>query len=126
MKRILLLIAILSLIGCVSIFPPTQQETVTVTLNINDGIQVETHSVDLLIGSTAYEAFDAIAELKSTDYPPYGRMVDSINGIGEDTEDGKYWQYYVDGELAPVGVDFFEIDKQMILEFRYETPPENW
>ena len=129
MKRIVLFLVLFSLVGCVTLeafFPPTQQETVAVTVKINDGAGVDTHAIKLTRMLTAYDAFDAVADLESKEYPPYGRMITSINGLEQSDDAGMYWQYYVDGELAPVGVDSFEIDRDMELEFRYEKPPELW
>ncbi|PIT85603.1 hypothetical protein COU36_02330, partial [Candidatus Micrarchaeota archaeon CG10_big_fil_rev_8_21_14_0_10_59_7] len=36
--------------------------------------------------------------------------------------ENRYWQYYVDGVLAPVGVDAYKLDRDVTLEFRYESP----
>ena len=42
----------------------------------------------------------------------YGLYVDSVNGVALDWDkDGKYWAFYIDGELAMTGVDMTDIDE---------------
>ena len=41
---------------------------------------------------------------------PYGLYVKTVNGITVDYDsDGMYWAFYINGEMAPTGVDLAEI-----------------
>ncbi len=41
---------------------------------------------------------------------PYGLYVKAVNGITLDYDkDGMYWAFYINGEMAPAGVDMTEI-----------------
>ena len=51
---------------------------------------------------------DALLELNliSGDESEYGLYVKKVNGIVADYDiDGTYWAFYIDGEMAPTGVD---------------------
>lgn len=50
------------------------------------------------------------AELIAGDNGAYGLYVKTVAGKTYDYDkDGKYWAFYVDGELAPTGVDMTDI-----------------
>lgn len=91
-------------------------------VSINNGSSVVSKTVSVKNGSTAFDVFNAATNLSYTTHPVYGVYVTGVNGLMEDSKAGKYWQYYVDGELAPVGVSAFIIMKNVSLEFRYEAP----
>ncbi len=93
-----------------------------VIVSVNNGSGVVSKTVYVKNGSTAFDAFKAAANLSYTMHPVYGIYVTGINGLLEDSKTGKYWQYYVDGQLAPVGVSSFLLTKNVSLEFRYEAP----
>ena len=109
--------------GCV-LYKETISETglLSVVVSINNGSGVVSKTVSVQNGSTAFDVFNAAANLSYTTHPVYGVYVTGVNGLIEDSKTGKYWQYYVDGELAPVGVSSFVITKSVSLEFRYEAP----
>ena len=58
---------------------------------------------------TYYEEFDAI-------------LIDSINGVANG-EDGKYWQYYVNGDIPMVGADKYAVSNGDYIEWRFEIVP---
>jgi len=52
----------------------------------------------------------------------FGLMVTHVNGLRADfTEDGAWWAFYVDGEMAMVGVDSTDIEEGAVYAFVY-TP----
>ena len=56
------------------------------------------------------------------DVSDFGLMVTHVNGIRADfTEDGAWWAFYVDGEMAMVGVDSTDIEEGAVYAFVY-TP----
>ena len=66
---------------------------------------------------------DALLEegLIAGDDGPYGLYVKQVNGITADYDtDGTYWAFYVNGEMAMVGVDCTEIEDGAEYEFRVE------
>lgn len=124
MKRFLALLALLLLAGCVS--EPQQQTSnqLAVTIIVNDGHSPVTKEITISNGSTALDAFSKAAQLNYTVHPVYGTFITGVNGVEQNGT--HFWQYYVDGELAPVGVDAFKITKDSTLEFRLEQPPADW
>lgn len=94
----------------------------SVVVSVNNGSSVVSKTVLVKNGSTAFDVFNATANLTYTVHSVYGVYVTGVNGLMEDSKTGNYWQYYVDGELAPVGVSAFVITKNVSLEFRYEKP----
>lgn len=51
----------------------------------------------------------------------YGLYVKTVNGITVDYDkDGKYWAFYVNGELSATGVDMTDITELANYEFRAE------
>lgn len=51
----------------------------------------------------------------------YGLYVKTVNGNTLDFDkDGKFWAFYIDGKMAPSGVDTTEIEKGAIYEFKAE------
>lgn len=49
-----------------------------------------------------------------------GKYVDSINGLKGGT-DGKYWTFYVNGEMASVGADAFNPEGGEVIEWKFQA-----
>lgn len=50
---------------------------------------------------------------------PYGLYVKTVNGITVDYDtDGMYWAFYINGEMAPTGVDMTEIKPDETYAFK--------
>ena len=61
------------------------------------------------------------AELISGEMGAYGLYVKTVAGMTYDyTKDGKYWAFYVNGELSPTGVDMTDITEGASYSFRAE------
>ena len=61
------------------------------------------------------------AELIAGDNGAYGLYVKTVAGKTYDYEkDGKYWAFYIDGELAPTGVDMTDVTAGVTYSFRAE------
>ena len=60
----------------------------------------------IFLKSTYYEQFDSV-------------LIDSI-GINQNGGNGKYWQYYVNGDIPMVGCDKFNIFNGDYIEWRFE------
>ena len=69
-------------------------------------------------GKTALALLKAKADVKTKD-SAYGPYVDSINGVAGGT-DGKYWAFYVNGQLAQVGADAYTTQNGDNVEWKLE------
>ncbi len=59
--------------------------------------------------------------LVSGDEGPYGLYVKTVNGKTLDYDkDGMYWAFYINGEMAPTGVDMTEIKSGDTYSFKAE------
>ncbi|MFH1442978.1 MAG: DUF4430 domain-containing protein [Candidatus Micrarchaeota archaeon] len=95
-------------------------EMVALEVTIDDGNFPVSKIIEVEKGTSALAAFEKAAKLEYKKYP-FGSYVYSINGKRENTyNDGRYWQYYVNGKIAMVAVDNFIITSGARLEFRYE------
>lgn len=112
-------------LGCVQETPQQQPETISVNVSIDDGSSVSSKAVELRQGSTALDAFRQAANLTLVQYN-VGAYVSCINGVCEDASRQLFWQYYVDGRLAPVAVDKFVLKKDSSVQFRLEAPNYNY
>ena len=62
--------------------------------------------------------------VEATYYGEYDSMfVQSIDGV-ENGNNGRYWQYYVNGTLPMVGANKYNLKNGDIVEWKYEVP--NW
>ncbi len=75
-------------------------------------------------GSTAFLAFSQGFNVSSKSFAGLGEYVFAIEGVKENEGgNNKFWQYYVDGKIASVGVSSFALEKNgTVLEFRLESP----
>jgi len=60
-------------------------------------------------------------EFKSKTYKGMGVMVEQI-GEKKNGDDGKYWMYYVNGQIAPVAADKQELKAGDRVEWKFEKP----
>jgi len=74
---------------------------------------------DFLFECASYYNFDVKVEYWRG-YDSY--FIESINGI-ENGEDGKYWQFYVDGKYADVGCSKYILHNNDVVEWRFESSP---
>ncbi len=73
-------------------------------------------------GSSALVAFENAFSVSKKEFAPYGAYVYSVGGVEENANgSNRYWQYYVDGALAPIGVSQFFLEKNSSLLFRLEA-----
>ena len=112
-------------------FPKEAQEEeikgeVVLEINYGDGDnQVSTEK--LVKGMTAQSLLeDKIVELKSKltiiSDSNAGSFIKAI-GDKENGQDGKYWLYYVNGQLPMVSVDKTELNSGDKVEFKFEKSP---
>lgn len=69
-------------------------------------------------GKTALELLKTEATVVTKD-SSFGPYVDSINGVAGGT-DGKYWAFYVNGQMAQVGADAYVTQATDKVEWKFE------
>ena len=118
----LILFFSLAFTGCLGKESGNGVEQFSVTLVIDYGGIVESNgipvveSIDVQInqGSSAFDLLDENTNLEYTEDSMYGAFVTSINGVGN--IEGMYWMFYVNGEMASVGVSSYTLnDNDMVM-----------
>ncbi|MGF3554980.1 MAG: DUF6580 family putative transport protein [Thermoplasmatota archaeon] len=126
-----LILVIVSFSGCISTSveqgtPVDVVENVSMKIvspgwNINY-LNVSTTNVtvaDFLLECAEYYGFS----VKADNWDSYDSLfVEAINDI-ENGKDGKYWQYYVNGEFANVGCSRYYLKDNDVVEWRFEQSP---
>lgn len=70
-------------------------------------------------GITSLEQLRSEAKNVITTESEYGQLVDSIEGHRNGT-DGKYWSFYVNGEMAQVGADAYTQKEGDLVEWKFQ------
>lgn len=127
---ILLIIGATLILFGSSLIEPTpgnvQPTSIQVHLIINYKGYAPNEEYTLTLPSTNYTVYDAMIltnlSLETTGTGPL-RFIVAINGI-RNNQDGnnRWWQYWVDGELAPVGAGVYVIQEDSVVEWRYTHP----
>ncbi len=103
-----------------------QPTAIQVHLIINYEGYAPNEEYNLILSSTKHTVYDAMTltnlSLETTGTGPLLFIV-AINGI-RNNHDGnnRWWQYWVDRELAPVGVGIYVLQDDAIVEWRYTHP----
>jgi len=110
--------------GGLSVQEKIGKETVLIIDN-GEG-EPQSFKVEEKEGITAFDLLKNKAEelnlvLKTKTYD-IGIMIEAI-GEKENGQDGKYWLYYVNGEMAPVSADKKEIKPGDEIKFKFEKSP---
>ncbi|MDD5627255.1 MAG: DUF4430 domain-containing protein [Patescibacteria group bacterium] len=94
------------------------------TISINFGNdQVKNFTLEFLPEETVYNLLEKLANqneinLETKQYD-LGTLIEAIDGI-KNGQDNKYWLYYVNGQMAPVGVTEQKVSPDDKIEFRFE------
>jgi len=99
--------------------------TLSPTPSINPTVSTNESDQFNEIRYTGIDGQTALALLK-TKYPDiqtkksdFGEYVDSINDIAGGT-DGKYWLFYINGQMASVGADAYVTKDGDVIQWRFE------
>jgi len=102
-----------------------KKETVSLVIDDSEGMP-KTFEVEFREGITAFdllknktEELNILLRTKSYDV---GIFIEAV-GDKENGQDGKYWMFYVNGELPMVAADKKEIKLGDKVEFKFETSP---
>lgn len=128
------ILAVVIIIGVWLIFsnraiePDFQEETESfseekVVLIIDDGeARPKTFEEKLTKGMTAFALLEKSGLTLKTKQYDIGIFVEAI-GDKENGQDGKYWLYYVNGEMPQLAVDKKELKTGDKVEFKFEGSP---
>lgn len=103
---------------------PSEVSKKEATLSINFGQdQVKSFTLEFLPEKTVYNLLEELANqnkinLETKQYD-LGILIEAIDGI-KNGQDNKYWLYYVNGQMAPVGVTERKVSPDDKIEFRFE------
>lgn len=101
------------------------EKKVLYIINKGEG-EILQHQIAPVSDSTVFSLLEDLSQKKDFEisykiYPEMGVFVESINGEKNGT-DGKYWQYWVNGELPMVAANNFQVKPGDIVEWKFETP----
>ena len=58
--------------------------------------------------------------IETKNFPPIGKMIVSINGFKNGT-DGKYWQYWINGQYAQIGASSYKPKPNDSIEWKFSN-----
>lgn len=123
--------------GCGKEEQPAEEETAVSKVDVDDAKEVgegEHHfyliACDEDGEETTFSIYtdeetvgDALVDLDliEVDEREYGMYVEEVNGVEVNyTQDGQYWAFIINDELAPTSVDSTEIEEDAVYMFRIE------
>ena len=77
-------------------------------------IESDTTALDLLTQASALFGFT----IKTKEYSGLGSLIETI-GAYENGTNEKYWQYYINGMLAPVGAGAYVLQADDVIEWKF-------
>lgn len=97
----------------------------SVTTTIDDGAVQNSYDKMVSSGTTALEVINLVSAeedlvLGITEYD-FGILIDSIDGVGEDTNDGKYWSFYINDEMSMVGISDYVVSDNDDILMKYQA-----
>ncbi len=102
-----------------------EESTISVILIIDygDGISQD-FDIEFVEGMTAFDLLNDRAEELSLETKAYdiGILIEAV-GDKKNGQDGKYWLYYINGEMPMVSVDNLKINPDDKVEFKFEKSP---
>lgn len=101
-------------------------EKINVTFKISALEKTRELSVIVPIKSTVYDAMLLLNQEKKLavefkTFAGMGAMVQAIDGVANDTRINKFWIYYINGQSAQVGVSYYIIKPNDLIEWKYEN-----
>lgn len=95
-----------------------------VTLLINDGSTEKKLEISAQEGESVLDLMKKAQEEENLNFVAeehdFGVLISEVNGLKGGTE-GKYWMYYVNGEMPTVGVDAYETKVGDLVELKFES-----
>jgi len=107
-----------------TLFNETQDIGEGTTVFLFEATDGEDNTVSWNVHTNAATVGDALFDLGMIDgsFSDFGLMVSHVHGLRADfDEDSAWWAFYIDGEMAMVGVDSADIEEGVTYAFVY-TP----
>jgi hypothetical protein len=84
------------------------------------GVNQSFHGLNFSRGTTA---FDALSNVTRVEYQYSGSLVlvTAINGVHNNANLNRFWQYYINGTYGPVASNLYHLGNNSVLEWRYEA-----
>ncbi|MDI6602793.1 MAG: DUF4430 domain-containing protein [Patescibacteria group bacterium] len=94
-------------------------------INRGEG-NISQYQIEITDNSTVFSLLEELAERENFEiemsfYPEMGVFVESINGLKNGTA-GKFWQYWVNGELPMIAADKKRVKAGDIIEWKFISP----
>lgn len=84
-----------------------QEETISITISENNQEEIiAEEEVPVEEGEILYEVMEENFDIEATEEG----FITSIEGVSQNEEEGKYWMYYVNGEMAEVGAQDYKLE----------------
>ncbi len=103
----------------------TAQEELAVSLSIDrgDASPVRTFTKNVASGATALDLLRTVSEednvpMETKDYD-FGTLVTAVDGVS--ASDSKFWSFYVNNALAPVGAGDYVLKQDDAVLFRFAS-----
>lgn len=102
----------------------SQKETIKVELVLDHGT-IKTYFMEVPKGTSVYDLLkEASTEhnfsLEVSYDPAYGAFIEEIDGIRNNSKEGKYWLYYLNGRLANMGASSQKLSPGDKVLWKYE------
>ena len=106
----------------------TEVPSVIVVRTAIEGVLPEVET-EVPSGTTALQLLNTLSQqrgfgLRVKEYAGLGSLVEKI-GEYENGTDGKYWQYFVNGILAPVGASAYEVHPEDFVVWKFAPPDQS-
>jgi LPXTG-motif cell wall-anchored protein len=103
------------------------ENRVSIKIVGDKGILKEVENISFIDKPTAFQLLQAVLgnQLEFSE-SEYGKMITSINGVK--MEGTNYWAFYVNGQMAALGADKYQLKANDLISFQYEsweTPGED-
>ncbi len=83
-------------------------------------LQITNYKLPVTTTSTALEAMqNAKLNFQTKTFSGLGEFVEEIGGLKNDTQNGKYWIYYINGETAKLGISTQIVKPNDLIEWKY-------
>jgi len=101
-----------------------QPENVTLVIQFSETEAIEIQNIEPIIGQTVLDLLTTQVQknelaFETKDYGDLGMLVNKI-GDKENSQENKYWQYWVDGEQVMVGADNYFLQGGERIEWRFQ------
>jgi LPXTG-motif cell wall-anchored protein len=96
------------------------ENSVSIKVVGNKGIIKEVENISYINKPTAFQLLQAVlGDQLEYSQSEYGKMITSINGVK--MEGTNYWAFYVNGQMASVGADKYELKANDQISFQFES-----